>query len=68
MTGLLQVVLLISLDHLLERVTRTIFEICPSFHLLQILFTAFTREDLDVQPHSAVTLRRSKDFINKKYR
>ena len=58
-------VLLVGLDHLLERVTRTTFEICPSFQLLQIFFTAFTGENLDVQPHGAVTLRRSEDFIDK---
>lgn len=45
--------------------TRTTFEIFPFFQFLQILFAAFTRENLDIQPHGAVTLRRSEDFINK---
>ena len=59
--GILHVVIV---KHALERVTRTTFGICPSFQLLQILFTAFAGENLDVQPHGAAPLRRGEDLVN----
>ena len=48
-----------------ERATRTTFGISSSFERLQILFAAFARKKLDVQPHGAIPLRCGKNLVNK---
>ena len=47
-----------------ERATRTTFGISSSFERLQILFAAFARKKLDVQPHGAIPLRCGKNLVN----
>ena len=49
----------------LERVTRTAFEICSRFQPLQVFFARFAGENLNIQPHRAVSLGRDENLIHK---